>query len=158
LSPRGAKALNERSGKVLAQVPCSDTTTFALSAKVVPEQAGARRAELMADAAYCKSAIEGDTGKQEMLRDSWMLERGYQPPSLRQPVSGDDVRAQMTDRDLELDNARLFTWEKHIRMTDQMKFEHRRGLATNQPSEDAKREIEKMKADRAFAANARRRP
>jgi hypothetical protein len=66
------------------------------------------------------------------------------------PETPDDVRAGMADRDLAIDDARLATWEKLIRMDDQQRLEHRRGLATAQQIEDAKAEIERMKADAAF--------
>lgn len=116
-------------------------------ASLTPEQAGARRAELMATPEFTKAAIEGNVGKQEMLRDLWMLERGH---SLQSPEDAAAVAAQMTDRDRELDEARLATWERLVPMDDQQKFEHRRGLATAQQVADAKDAIERMKKDSAF--------
>src|SRR5689334_17453638 len=114
-----------------------------------PEQAGARRAELMRDPEYGKAAAGGDMVKVDELTKLWRIEHGMTPEPTP-PASPDEIRSQMTERALAIDDDRLATWEKLIRMDDQMRFEHRRGSATAQQIEDAKAEIERMKSDAAF--------
>lgn len=120
-----------------------------MNTPLTPEIAAARRQELMRDPEYGKAAASGDMVKVAELTKLWRLEHGMTPEPAP-PVNPDEVRAQMTERDLAIDDARLGVWEKHIRMNDQMRFEHRRGLATAEQVEEAKRDIERMKKDSAF--------
>jgi hypothetical protein len=62
------------------------------------EQAAATRTALMADPAFAKAAIDGDTAKQAQLRDLYMLERGVQPMAAAPMETADDVEIQQLDR------------------------------------------------------------
>jgi hypothetical protein len=120
-----------------------------MNVPLTPETAGARRQELMRDPEYGKAAASGDMVKIDELTKLWRIEHGLTPEPTP-PANPDDIRKQMTDRDLAIDDARLATWEKLIRMDDQQRLEHRRGLATAQQIEGAKAEIERMKSDAGF--------
>jgi hypothetical protein len=120
-----------------------------MNTPLTAEQAGARHAELIRDPDFGKAAAAGDPVKVAELHKLKRIELGLSPEPVP-PATADEVRARMTDRQLEADDARLATWEQHIRMNDQMRFQHRRGLATAQQVEDAKRDIERMKRDSAF--------
>jgi hypothetical protein len=122
-----------------------------MASTLTPEAAGARRAELLADADYCNSAIAGDVSKQEMLRDLWLMERGHRPASLA-PTNIGEVYANMSEREIELDQQRVATWSKFISdWDDQKQLEATRGLATQQQHDEAVRELARMKSDGAFA-------
>lgn len=129
----------------MADIAPSDLTNIPLT----PETAGARRQELMRDPEYGKSAAQGDMVKVAELTKLWRIEHGMTPDPVP-PVSPDEVRSSMLERDLQLDDARLAAWEKFVPMSDEQRFEHRRGLATAQQISDAKAEIERMKRDGAF--------
>lgn len=136
----------------MTEVAPSDLMNAPL-ASLTPEQAGARRASLMATPEFTKAAIEGDVGKQEMLRDLWMLERGHQPASLRPPSNAADVHEGMSDKEIELDRQRVETWGKFIDNFDDVKRATiQRGLCTQQEHDEAVRELARMKKDRAFGA------
>jgi hypothetical protein len=115
------------------------------------EQAGARRQELMADPEYGKAAAGGDMVKVAELTRLWRIEHGL-PADPVPPANPEDVRKQMLDADLAIDDARLATWEKHIQMDYVARAQHHRGLATQEQHDQAVRMIERMKADRAFGA------
>ena len=132
-------------------VPAAEPLIWLDGQPTTREQAGARRQELLQDPAYGKLAAAGDMAKISELTRLWRIEHGMTPDPVP-PATPQDVRASMLDRDAEIDEARLTTWERHIRMDEVMQFEHRRGLATKEQHETALREIEKMKADRAFGA------
>jgi hypothetical protein len=101
-----------------------------------------------ADEAKVKAALGGDIGAQQERRDLWMLARGMQPGAApTMPSDGTGVAAQMNEREAAIEEARLDTWQKHIRMDDRMKAEAKRGLATAEQIEDAKREIRRMLDD-----------
>lgn len=118
---------------------------------LTPEQAGARRAELMANPEFSARIAARDSEAFAEHTRLWRVEHNMTPEP-QAPATPEDVRSGMLERDLQLDDARLAVWERNIRMDDQMRFEHRRGLVTKQQSEDAQREIERMKRDRAFGA------
>jgi hypothetical protein len=111
--------------------------------------AGARRQELMADPEYGKAAAAGDMTKIAELTKLWRIEHGMTPEP-QPPANPEDVRASMLDRDAMFDDARLAAWERHIRMDDQMRLEHRRGLVTAQQYEQAQLAKERMLRDGAF--------
>jgi hypothetical protein len=114
------------------------------------EAAASQRAELMADPAFCKSAIEGDVGKQEMLRDLWMLERGHVPAS-SQPQDSADVAVQMSEREIQLSQQRVETWGKSISgFNDMMRAQIARNLATQEQHDQAVLEVRRMLSDREF--------
>jgi hypothetical protein len=117
-------------------------------APLSPEAAAARRRELM-QGDYGKAAAAGDMTKIAELTKLWRVEHGMTPEPVP-PATPEDVRASMLDRDLQLDDMRLCTWERLADMDDQQKFEHRRGLATAQQVADARDAIERMKKDAGF--------
>jgi hypothetical protein len=117
------------------------------------ERAAAELAAFDADEVRVKAALSGDIAAQQERRDLWMLARGMQPGSV--PVTPSDatsVQQQMDEREQQVQEARLATWEKHIRMTDNMRAEARRGLATQQNHDDAVREVRRMLDDKDFGA------
>lgn len=115
------------------------------------EGAAARLEALRADPEFQARIAEKDASAFSENTKLWRLANGM-PADPQPPASPDEVRSQMQDRDLQLDDARLSTWEKHIRMNDTMRFEHRRGLVTQQQHEDAQRELQRLKGDREFCA------
>jgi hypothetical protein len=131
----------------------SDTTVGATPLTELPRDAAAAatmRAQLTSAPEYMKDWQTNQTKQAELGYLRWVA-GGNDPDAWgKPPETPDDVRAGMADRDVAIDDARLATWENLIRMDDQMKFEHRRGLATAQQVEDAKADIERMKSDSAF--------
>jgi hypothetical protein len=120
-------------------------------ASLTPEQAGARRAELMADSAFCKSAIEGDIGKQEALRDLWMIEHSHKPASLQLPEDAAAVATRMSEREIELNQQRVETWGKFLVGFDEVKRATiARNLATQKQHDQAVSEVRRMLADHEF--------
>lgn len=121
---------------------------------ITPEiaaQAGAMRRELMADANYAKAAVDGDVAKQEHLRDLYMISRGMTPASM-QPENIGAVQERIDEREAVLAEARLDTLAQHIRMSPQMRFEFKRGLATQDQVDYARAEVQRMLKDKAFGA------
>jgi hypothetical protein len=131
----------------MADVPFSNQPIESL----LPADAQARRDALTADPAFQERIKLRDATAFDEAAKLWRVAHGM-PAEPVPPATPQDVRASMLDRDAEIDEARLTTWERHIRMDEVMQFEHRRGLATKDQHETALREIEKMKADRAFGA------
>jgi hypothetical protein len=115
------------------------------------ESAAARLAAFDADADRVKAALGGDIAKQQERAAYWSMARGVQPGAVpAMPADGTGVHAQMDEREQQINEARLDTWQKHIRMNDQMRAETKRGLATAEQVEDAKREIRRMLDDPEF--------
>ena len=70
-----------------------------------------------ADVTKVKAAIRGDTAMQQERRDLWMLSRGYQPGGVpAMPSDAGGVHEQMTEREAQIEEARLGVWQNHIRM------------------------------------------
>jgi hypothetical protein len=114
---------------------------------ITAEAAAATRAGLMANAEFAKKAMAGDREAQQKLTALWQLERGIQPAP---PTTVADVEIQAVDR-LAADQQRVIeTWARHIRLTEQGRFEIARGLATAEQVANAKAELDKMKRDPAF--------
>jgi hypothetical protein len=113
-------------------------------------------ARLDADESFRNAALGGDTSKQRLRAAFREMSLGRQPGEALGGVGGapimpqtpDQVRGQMQERDLAIDDARLGTWERLVSMDDQMKLENRRGLATAEQVADAKLEVKRMIADR----------
>jgi hypothetical protein len=104
-----------------------------------------------ADADRKAAALGGDIAKQQERAAYWMMARGHQPGAVpAMPADGTGVQQQMDEREQAINEARLGVWEKHIRMNDQMRAEAKRGLATAEQVEDAKREIRRMLDDKEF--------
>lgn len=124
---------------------------------ITAEAAAATRAGLMANAEFAKKAMAGDREAQQKLTALWQLERGIQPAPPTTPpgfsTANDlvaDVEIQAVDR-LAADQQRVIeTWARHIRLTEQGRFEIARGLATAEQVANAKAELDKMKRDPAF--------
>jgi hypothetical protein len=125
------------------------TPTELLNTPLTPEAAAARHAELSRDPEYGKAAAAGDMVKVAELTKLWRISRGMTADPIP-PANPEQVRERMLDRDREFDDRRLETWERLIRMDDQMRLEHRRGMATRAQVEDAKLAIEQMTADASF--------
>jgi hypothetical protein len=115
------------------------------------ESAAAALAAFDADEGKVKAALGGDIAMQQERRDLWLLARGHQPGGV--PVMPSDaagVEAQMSEREQHLQEARLGVWQKHIPMSEEAVAQVKRGLATQQEVAEAKRELERMKADPEF--------
>lgn len=117
-----------------------------------PGEAQAMRERLMADAEYAKAAASGDKDKYTTLGYLRWVAAGN-PAELwgAPPASPVDVRAQMSDRDLALDDRRLNNYARDMRLNDQAQLENRRGLATQEQHDEALRELDRMKADGSWA-------
>jgi hypothetical protein len=121
------------------------------------EGAASLRAELMAKPEYANAFQNNDGARLTELRHLYQLQRGQQPGDV--PVAPSDaasVQAQMSEREQHLQEARLDTWAKHFRMDDVQRAEAKRGLATQQQVDDAKREIRRMLDDQEFGAKVLR--
>jgi len=116
-----------------------------------PELASERLAALRADPEFKARIDAKDPAAFAENTRLWRIANGM-PPEPQPPATPEEIRQQMTERDLAIDDMRLATLEKHVPMNDRERFEHRRGLATRQQVEDAKRRQERMLADRAFGA------
>jgi len=116
-----------------------------------PEAAAARRAALVADPEYVKSALGGDELKQRTLADLFMLSRGQKPGSSApapQDVAG--VQAQMSEREIADQRKVLDVWQSHMRLDDAQRFQLERGEAKESEIAEARREIARLKKDTEF--------
>ncbi len=113
--------------------------------------AATMRAQLTATPEYMKDWQTNQTKQAELGYLRWVA-AGHDPDKWGQPpASSDDIRAQMTDRDLDLENKRIETLGKLIRDFDDVKRGTiARGLATQQQHDEAVRELARMKKDPAF--------
>jgi hypothetical protein len=118
-----------------------------------PSMAVKAMAEFDADKDKVAAALGGDVSKQQERRNYWLMARGHQPGGVPvMPQDGTGVAQQMNEREQQIQEAKLAAWEKHIRMDDAMRFEAKRGLATQQQVDEAKREIRRMLDDKSFGA------
>jgi hypothetical protein len=121
------------------------------------ESAAAALAAFDADKDKVAAALGGDIKYLQERRDLWMLSRGHVPGGVpTMPSDPTGVAQQMDEREQAINEARLGVWEKHIRMNDQMRAETKRGLATAEQVEDAKREIRRMLDDPEFGRKVMR--
>jgi hypothetical protein len=121
------------------------------------ESAAQALAAFDADADRVKAALGGDVAKQQERAAFWMMSRGHQPGAVpTMPSDSTGVAEQMSEREQQIQEARLGTWEKHIRMDDNMRAEAKRGLATAEQVEEAKREIRRMLEDTEFGRKVMR--
>ena len=127
----------------------SEPLSFYQGQPISREQAGTQLAELRNDPEWLARWNAKDANAIAENTALYRIRQGMPPEPLPDPTP-EQIRQTMQDRDREIDEARLSTWEQHIRMDDQMRLEHRRGLVTKEQSDTAKREIEKMKSDAAF--------
>jgi hypothetical protein len=130
-----------------APAPAPEPILYFEGQPTTREQAAATRASLMANEEFSKKALAGDREAQQKLTELWQLERGWQPTT---PATVKDVEVQIRDRAAEDRHRVIETWAKHIRLTEQGRFELARGLATAEQVENAKAELDKMKRDPAF--------
>jgi len=117
------------------------------------EAAAAALAAFDADKDKVAAALGGDIAAQQERRDLWLLARGHQPGGLPvMPSDGTGVQQQMDAREEQIAEARFDVWQKNIRMNDVQRAEAKRGLATQQQVDDAKREVRRMLDDKEFGA------
>jgi len=117
-----------------------------------PELASERLAALRADPEFKARIDAKDPAAFAENTRLWRIANGMTPEP-QPPATPEQIRQQMTERDLAIEEMRLATLEKYgARMEDgTRRFEHRRGLATAEQVEYARREVERMKRDVAFA-------
>jgi hypothetical protein len=115
------------------------------------ESAAAELAKFDADEARVKAALGGDVAQQVARRDLWLLSRGIDPAAVPvMPRDAAGVEAQARSREEQLEEARLGTWRKHIRMDEMARAQVKRGLATQEEVDNAKDEIRDMIDDPEF--------
>jgi hypothetical protein len=117
------------------------------------EHAAAELAKFDADKDRVAAALGGDVARQQERRDWWLLSRGHIPGATpAMPTDAAGVEGQVQEREQQIRDAVLDTWQKHITMDDQRRLEMKRGLATKQQMDEAKKSIARAKADPAFGA------
>jgi hypothetical protein len=126
--------------------------TQLINTPLTPEQAGARRAELMADPEFQSRVAARDAVAFDEHTKLWRVEHGLTPEP-QPPATADEVRARMTERDLAIDDARVMTYAKFIDgWNDEKRATIARDLATQEQHDEAVREVDRMKRDKVFAA------
>src|SRR6516162_8774795 len=104
-----------------------------------------------ADKNKVAAALGGDIKYQQERRDLWFLARGHQPGGVpAMPADITSVEGQVQERERQVREAVLSTWEKHITMTPERRSQMARGLATREQMDEARRSIERAKRDPEF--------
>jgi hypothetical protein len=130
-----------------APTPAPEPLVYVDGQPVSRQTAAQERARLMADKEFTAKVLAGDREAGQKMAALWAAERGREYVS---PATTADVEMQMVDR-LAADQERVAeTWARHIRLTEQGRFELKRGLATAEQVANAKAELDKMKRDPAF--------
>jgi hypothetical protein len=111
--------------------------------------AAALRESLTSNADYMKD-WKSDQGKQNTLAYLRFVAGGNDPDRWGKSETESDVRAQMTDRDKEIHEARLDAFARHTRMTPEIRHEFSRRLATQEQHDFAVAERERLLKDKAF--------
>jgi hypothetical protein len=100
-----------------------------------------------------KAALSGDVAKRQERAAYREMARGRQPGAVpAMPLDAGAVAQQMDEREEQIHEARLDTFAKHVRMTPELRFQMSRRLATQEQSDFAKAERQRLLKDPGFRA------